>query len=388
MSFTNFTLPEKLYYDVVATNLNSGSSKDYPLYFNETRSTPFIQQPERYLMSIVRFTLDTPSLPIFLPSIQPNQNDKDLTIYSITLQWVNPLNPNESFSQQTYVRFQTQDLSATVPLPPSQNPNGLQNNNGGYYYIYNYQYWIYLVDLAFKECFIGLSTKVITAGFTMPTTFPPMMTFDTELNIAILNTDVLGYNTTSNNYIRIFFNGALYQLFSSFPIYIVGPSSQGDNVQIQTFSYGGSNLIPFPYFTDLYTAIQTFQEYSTIALWTPVLSIVFCSNSLPIIPNQISAPLLVAQGNSINNSGNNNNIQPIITDFVADNGIYKPSITYNPSAQFRWCQLQGNRPIYTLDLTVFWKDREGQLQPFRLTSGSSATIKLLFSLKDSFGMSK
>jgi hypothetical protein len=85
----------------------------------------------------------------------------------------------------------------------------------------------------------------------------------------------------------------------------------------------------------------------------------------------------------INNGGNNANISQIITDFVSDTGLYKPNIVYNPSAQYRYIELLGNRPIYNLDVTIYWKDRTGTLTPFRLSSGSTATLKFFFTKKSS-----
>jgi hypothetical protein len=176
----------------------------------------------------------------------------------------------------------------------------------------------------------------------------------------------------------------MYQLFSSFPVVINNLTSSllGINLQIDTNTYGGSNLVQYPPTSPTYTAIQVFQEYSTIALWTPITSIVFCSNTLPIVPNQVSAPLLFYDGRVIT-SGNNSNIAQVITDFVSDTGIYKPNIVYNPQAEYRLVELQGNRPLTNVDISIFWKNRFGELIPFRLSSGSSATIKILFSKKGS-----
>ena len=383
MSFFQGTKPELLYYDVVITNINSKNAPPPILYFNETRNSPFVQCPEDYYMSIIRFTLDTPSLPIFTCEIQDNQGDVNLSIYSCTLSWTNPVAPFQTFTFQKFLEFEPQALSAAVPPPPNQNANKLQNNSTGYYYIYNYQYVVFLVNKCINQAFIGLNALVVGAGLVLPSAFPPIMTFDTTTNIGILNSDVLGYNTTVANHIKIYFNSALYQLFSSFPIYIVGENVNGENLQIQTYSFGGANISPFPTaIAPLFNAIQTYQEYSTIALWTPVLSIVFCSNTLPIVPNQISAPQILINGDRIVSDGNNSNIANIITDLVSDNGIYKPNIVYNPQAQYRLIELQGNRPLTNLDIVVYWKDRTGQLQPFKLSSGSSATIKILFTAKN------
>jgi hypothetical protein len=374
--------PDKLYYDITITNLQTKTTPPPVAYFNESRNTPFVYDPESYYFSIIRFTLDTPTLPVFQPDIEPYQSDRDKTIYSFTLQWTNPVAPFQTFTQQTFVNFIPQDKEAVVPRPPSQTVNGLQNNTTGYYNLYNYQYWIYLCNLALQECYNDLSTQVTTAGLSLPTTNAPVLNFDTQNNIAILIADNAGYNNTVSNYIKIFFNPAMYQLFSSFPVIIdnLTDASLGINLQIDTATYGGSNLVQYPPTSPTYTAIQVFQEYSTVALWTPVTAIVFTSNTLPIVPNQVSAPLLFLDGRIIS-AGNNSNIAQVITDFVSDTGIYKPNIVYNPQAEYRLVELQGNRPLTNVDISISWKNRIGELVPFRLSSGSTATIKILFTKK-------
>lgn len=383
MSFTNRVLPEKLYYDVVITNLNNDNTPPPIAYFNETRSSPFVSDPEQYYMSIIRFTLDTPTLPVLIPEIKPYSTNLNDTIYSLTLQWQNPVAPFQVFTSQKYIQYAPQDQAVVVPLPPSQTNNGLQNNKTGYYDIYNYQYWIYLINQTFLSAYNDLKAQVLASALVLPSNFPPVMTYDTTNNIAILNSDVAGYSTTSANYIQMYFNSALHQQFCSFPFYIKTFNDPlGRNYQIQTNTFGGANTVQFPPTAPAFTAIETIQEYSTVSLWTPVASIVFCSNTLPIVSNQLSSPLLYINGVVLNNSSNNANISQIITDFVSDDGIYKPNIVYQPTAQYRLVELLGNRPIYTLDITIFWKDRQGQFNPFRLSAGSSATIKFLFTRKD------
>lgn len=379
---------DKIYYDVVITNLQTTTNPPPILYFNETRNSPIIQNPEDYYLSIVRFTLDTPTLPIFIPEIQPNQGNLNLTVYSITLSWTDPAT-SITYHQLNYVNFQTQDNAAPVPLPPNAYANGLQNNTTGYYSIYTFQYWIYLINLTFTACFNALAAQ-LPVGTVLPTTNAPILTFDTNSQIAILNCDVLGYDYTSANYIQIFMNPALFQLFSSFPFTVntLSAAAFNENVLIQTNTFGGANEIPFPPINPTYTAIQVVQEYSTIALWSPITSIVFCSNTLPIVPTQISAPSVFLNGVSYNNDGNNSNVSQIISDFVSDSGFYKPNIVYNPSAQYRLISLAGNRPISNLDISVFWKDRIGALQPFLIGSGVTATIKILFTRKGTSGTTK
>jgi len=384
MSFTSVHTPDKLYYDVTITNLETTTAIPPIAYFNETRNVPFVYDPESYLMSIIRFTLDTPTLPVIIPEIVPFSSNVNLTIYDITLSYTTTLGHYYTFTQP--IIFAPQDLQAEVPSPPSMTSNGLQNNSTGYYYIFNYQYFISLINTAFTACYNGLDTLVIAGGDALPSAYEPTMVFDSVGYTAQIYCDTAGYNTGSASpYIKIFFNPALFQLFSSFPFLIetLATPNAPQAVQLITDSFGGALLQSFPSLNTEYTAIVISQEYSTISLWTPVTSICFCSNTLPIVPNQISNPLLFVNGKVINNGGNNANISQIITDFVSDTGLYKPNIVYNPSAQYRYIELLGNRPIYNLDVTIYWKDRTGTLTPFRLSSGSTATLKFFFTKKSS-----
>ena len=70
MSFNSNHVASRLYYDIMLSNLNSTTSASPIITFNETRSNPFVYCPENYFLSIIRFSLDTCSLPIWVPTIQ------------------------------------------------------------------------------------------------------------------------------------------------------------------------------------------------------------------------------------------------------------------------------------------------------------------------------
>ena len=207
MSFTNLAQsPEKLYLDLQISNVNNLDNLPAILSFTETRTTPILINPQEYYMSVVRFSLDTPSLPIITPTIQYNQSDRNLTIYSVTLSWKNPVAPNQTFTQQTYLNYLPQDLMSPIPVPPNTTPSKIQDNSGGYYYIYSYQYWIYLINNTFTSCYNALNAQVTGAGLVLPSTHSPVLSYDTQSNIAILNCDLAGYNDTVANHISIYFN--------------------------------------------------------------------------------------------------------------------------------------------------------------------------------------
>jgi hypothetical protein len=385
MSFTTVSTPDKLYYDIQVSNVNNNNTLPPVLSFIETRNTPFLYESGKYFLSIIRFSLDTPNLPVFIPTIQAAPNtDINLTIYSVSLQWTNPEDTTQIFTVQKFIRYIPQSNIAEIPPNPTQTSNSLQYNIGNYYNIYNYQYFIYLINLQLTAAFSELVSQVEAVELELPTIQSPVLSWNTDNNTAVLNCDVLGYSTSSQNYIKIYFNTALSQLFSSFPVLINSVSSyEGLNAQIITDSYNNANVIQYPTYNPTYDAIQVFQEFSTVALWNPITSIVFTSNTLPIVSTQVSTPVLYLNGNQTGSNGNNALINQVITDFISNDGVYKPQLVYEPSAQFRYIELLSNRPLNTFDLQVYWKDRNGVLIPFYLSSGCTATIKVLFTKKTS-----
>jgi hypothetical protein len=390
MSFTNRDTPDKVYYDITISNLANTNTAPPPLYFNETRNSPFVIDPESYYLSIVRFTLDTNTLPVITPEIQADQSDRNLSVYSVTLEWENPVAPFQTFVQQTFLIYAPQNQQAVIPAPPSQTVNKLQNNATGYYDIFNYQYWILLVNQTLQQCYNDLNTQVVSAGLALPSAYAPIMNWDTQQSVAILNADIAGYNDQTSNFIKIYFNPSMFNLFSSFPFIIESSDvvANGKNSRIIMSGFGGANTVPYPAVAPLYTALQIVQEYSTLSLWTPITSIVFTSNTLPIVANQVSAPLLFNNGKRFTTGGNNANIAQVITDFIVDGGVYKPSISYVPSAQYRLVNLVGNTPLYNIDVEVFYRNRVGELIPFKLGSGGTATVKILFTRKGTEGEGK
>lgn len=368
-------LPDKVYYDMVISNLNNTNQKPPVAYYNETRSSPIIYDPYKYDLVVARWQLDTNYLPIFIPMIQTNSNDPNETIYSITLQW------GVYVGAPAYVSFLPQNKVAPVPLPPSSTTNKLQDNSNGYYDIYTYQYWIYLVNQCFQTAYDNLVAVAIGA---LPSAYAPVMTFDTLNNIAIINADVDGYDLNAGG-IKIFFNQAMGQLFSSFPFYIESfNDTYNRNFLIQTNVFSVANIADYPPTgTTLFSAYQVFQEFSTISAWNPIISIALASNTLPIVPNNEGVPSVIINGVNQQQSGNNNIQSQIITDFATD-GIYKPIITYIPSGEYRRVSLVGDKPLSNIDISVYYKDRQGRLNPVLLPAGCSISIKFLFEKKSEY----
>ena len=132
-----------------------------------------------------------------------------------------------------------------------------------------------------------------------------------------------------------------------------------------------------------YTMYQTIQEMSTLAIWNPIASVVFCTGMLPVVSTNIGPPLVYddTSNSNLTSSGNNSNLTNIISDFeipVSETNQYRPIIVYNPSAEYRLIDMNSSLNLNKIDISVFWKTHYGDFIPLRLQPGCAAHIKLLF----------
>jgi len=367
--------PDFIYYDVLFSNIKSTTTLPPIFQYQDTRTSPFLMRPDDYALSVVRFTIDTGSLPIFIPTIQSDQSNPNLTIYSVTLEY-------GGLAFTTPITWIPQDKISPVPFGPSQTSSGLQDNSNGYYNAYSYNYFTYLIYLALLESFnnmmAGPDPPPVNPSYD-PVIYPPFFEWDSSSNCLILYAPSGYYDVGNTDAIKIYVNSPLYNLMSSFQATFWGSSLDEDrNVQLLPVSIAGNNV------TQLQNEafyIQVYQEYSTISSWTPISSIVFTTSQLPISATQISVPIVLDNGIIQNSTTANNATSNIITDLVSEDGTYKPNLVYTPPGQNRYVSLYGNTPLVALDLQIFYKLRTGDLVPLRLVSGGTISMKILFQKK-------
>lgn len=372
--------PSKVYYDITIANVLSQTTQPPIIQFREQRQNAFVANAGDYYFSIVRFSVDTNTLPLFIPEIEPNQPNINLTVYSVTLQY-------GAFTVQQPIIWVPQNAFAELPSAPDQTYNRLQDNSTGYYYCFNYTYFTFLIQGAFDLAFASLQALV---GAPIATANGPVIIWNTDNNCAGVYAESAFYDNFPVGIvptpIEIYFNSPLANLLPSFVAKNFGAQgvTLGRNFLLVIGNFNGTQTIYLPTSAppaSQYVATTVFQEYSTTSSWTPISSIVFTSATLPIVSNQLSAPLIFKEGGIIYaNDGNNANFAQIITDFVADGGVYKPNLVYTPT-QLRLIDLLGNQPISQIDISVFWKSKLGQFYPMQLNSGGSCSIKCLFTKK-------
>jgi hypothetical protein len=373
--------PYHIYYDLDAINNETSGNQNQPVRFTITdvRNQPFLNSPENYFMSVVRFSLQTPTLPVFLPQVRLSQSNVNQLTYSFTVSYTHTTGTVYN-STQNYITYVPLDTTQPLPSPPLT----LQDITSEYYYIFNLNDFCTMMNTALAAAVASLIAVLTGASITPPSTNVPFFEWNPVNQVFILNADAAGYSNALANPIRIFCNTAMYTLINNFPFIKNSPVgvSLGKNYQFTIFSNNGTNVYPF----STYNAIQMYQDNSTIALFNPVQSVVFTTSLLPIVNSVIGLPKIFNSSTyNLSSVGNNSNISPIITDFVVPVSAinsYRPNIEYVPNGEYRLIDLYGLSPQNSMEITVLWKDNYGGTHIFMLGAGCSASIKLLFRRKD------
>ena len=391
--------PHHVYLDLDVINNNENNKVLPSLRFEEIRNTPFLDgDSSEYFCSIVRFTIQTGNtLPVFIPKIKIGQPDKAITIYVVTLKWTTSGSNPITHTVNRTVNYTPEDLVAPDPLPPLDK----QDISSSFYYVHNYGHFITMVNTALLGCMNDLRFATgggSAAGSLLDGVQPPFLDFDPITNRVILHADILWFDEVipiqSNvNPIEIYFNERLYDLFVGLQ-YSYTSAIGNENYKLRV-KYNNSNAVdkkivvgPDPSTrteTIKVTYVQMYQEISSIALWSPVASIIFATALLPVMATQTSLPKDLGGDNNINSYGNNSNLLSAISDFsiaVDSNNQYRPMVVYNPGAEYRLIDMHSCMNLNKVDIIVYWKDTFGNIHPFELQPGCSANVKLMFRRKD------
>jgi hypothetical protein len=373
--------PYHQYYDLdCINNATNGTTAPVQLQFNDIRNSPYINCPENYFMSLVRFYVESSSLPIMLPAVEIGQSNPNKLIYSVSMRYVGV--SSTIYTQQTFLTYVPYDTLAPVASAPTT----YQDVSTTYYYIYSYQQWIKMINTALASCITALNASVVAAanGDVLPSTNAPFMIMDPNSFTTNMNADISGFNESLARPIELYFNTALWSLYNNYQWTGYGNSSSlnGRNYKMNIYNNNGQNSMTI---SALYTVLVMFQEQPTVSLLNPVSSIVFTTGQLPVVPSLSSTPILFNSSTSNTSGGNNANISPIISDFEVPFSAldtYKPNISYSASAEYRLIDLYGNSPLNAIQITVSWKDFFGNIRPLYLLADCVANLKIMFRRKD------
>lgn len=331
-------LDDKIYVDCNFTNEVNDSTEPARINFFQSRSQPILQDTTNYFLSIIRFQCNTSTLPVFIPVMKNGSSQE--TAYSITMAY------NGKYYQQ-YMQFIPQNVGKA---------------DEERLFVYNFKHVIYLIHKCSKSCLQGLNAIVNTNTSVVPyITYNP----STQLCSIAYDPDFYGFNETDK--INVYFNHSMYTLLSSFPIqYLASTIGNGCNYQLNFLLSDDGETIT--------------QELPSVGTWSPVSSVVFTTNLLPIHASAIPPTQLYKKNQLINSSSNDNSLQ-IITDFIGNDLICTPLILYSPSV-YRYMDLRNGSVIKDIDLQVYWINKNtGRYHPLTLSSGGTCSVKILLSKK-------
>lgn len=367
---------EMVYYniDIINGRTNSSSINNDPIAsFSETRDTPIINDASKYFMSIVRFTMNgIKDLPLFLPVVRTNQNDINQTVYEISLD----IESNGVKYESTKpIMFRPESKSTILPQAPLLK----QDLSTDYYFVHTYQHWLNLVNETFQTCLDDLQTQInASANPTSLSETAPYMIYDKD-------TQKFSIFVKPTAQYEIYFNTNMSNLFSNFDSErISDKDARGRFVRIFTRDLFGTNTVTLKGVNYL----KITQEWnSTSTCWSPIESIVFTSNMLPIVSEQVSPPVVFGNSNVSNTNSSISAFEPIITDISLplENAYqYKEFLSYTPTSEYRLVSMTSSQQeIKSVNISVFWKNRlDGSLVPLRMSNLSNISMKIMFRRKD------
>ena len=374
----NSNQPAHIYYSTdIINNTTTGDNNPVPLIFSDIRNADILGCCENYFCSIVRFSIDTgPSLPIFIPQILVGQANVNKTVYNITMTY-------KTFSATEAIIYVPTDVTQPTPAAPL---TGVDYSSD-YYLMFSYQKWLKYVNTCLATCLNSLNTAVVAGGDVLPISLLniPFMEIDPVNLTCIFNADALGFNASLANPINIYFNTALYSLYTFFQYTRYGPTASNGKNYLLNIYFNNNNSTITNVGGTTYTALQMYQEGSSSALMNPIESIVF-TTTLPIVTENIGIPI-VYNSTTTTNSGGNPNSSPILSDFQVPFSAlnnYRPTIEYSPTSEYRLVDMFGSGALNNIQLNVYWKDKFANLRPIMLSAGCGASVKLMFRRKDYF----
>ena len=376
-----------IYYDISVFNNDTMGSMPVNLSFSETRSGgALVENPSNYFFSIVRFEIDSPTLPVFIA--EPSSGSVNSLIYTFVIETVdNENNPVNVYKQQVQYVPSNNNTS-----PPTTTDINLSSD---YYFVYNYHRFIYMVNTCLASIF-----ESISAPERCSVAAAPYFMYDSASGLNTLYT-TQEFETTSNpspRKLNLYWNAPTETLFSGFDTTAISDAESirldGGVVGAHLNKYYKMNVNN--YYNKNITTVKTgeltsmayitmVQNYASFAMCSPIQNIVFTtSGNLPISNAQTAAPVIYSSSGECLTQGAASDISPILTDFIVPlttGTEYKPKINYNPSV-YRLIDLKGNNPIKSVDLQVYWKSKiDSKLHPFVLGSQCGATCKIMFRKK-------
>lgn len=328
-----------IYYDVSYYNDKSTNQK---ATIFENRSNPIIKNPSKYQLSVVRFTIPTQYLPIFIWKNISGTNNPDNAYYSVTI----------NGSQQFLQFVSNSGLTATDP---------------NYLFIYSYQHFLDAINAALKLAFVA------TGGAA---TAPPYMIYDSKNELFALVTQY-AYATVANY--QIYFNDKLFSFFDNFNVKRLGNGlALGKDFQFNINNNGDNDFIGHPPTYARAGALDSYifyQETKAAYLWNTSRNLILTTNGIPISEEGVN----YRTNNTSTQQSSNSSYRKILTDFdlpLTEN--VRSYIQYVPQGEYRMISMYGDSSVYTFDMSIFFETEDLTVHQLYIPPGESFNVKIMF----------
>ena len=321
---------EHIYYNIDIRKPSDYESKDIPYQasFNETRVEPVLYRPSDYELAVVRFSIPSQNIPIFIWKENA---------FSVSLKYLN-------FVFTTTLQF-------------------IPNSPGGSYDYYGKSIWNYqdLIDSMNVGLLASFNDFVSgTTAFAGKPTLPPYMIYTASTELCGLVAPIQ-YDTTIANPVYIYFNSNLANYFPALQNFGTADATLNKWIRVKDNFNNRSTIAGNDYYTIT-------EEYITLFLWNDLQKILLETDSIPTVPE-----LLGSQTNKT---------RKIITDFEPLSQVNDRSIIqFFPQGALRFYDLISNYPLTNMNVKIFWQDKLGEQYPIYLNSTDNLTIKLYFKKK-------
>ena len=361
------------YFNMTISNINpqnsgliSGSSlvsKIAQLTTNPTQ--PILNKMEDYYGSIIRFSVPGLNLPLVQCLVQTPVTDIDKLIYSFTLTY------NDINGDQTFWEFQPEVEPPVAVIPPDNTPTQTFTN---YYFLYQYQSIINIMNVALKNALINLKTKAGTEDIQdSPDAF---FYYDCNSNLISLYSPPLFDATGDQLAILINFNSVASIFFAAMPYQFYGynnPFGIDATIRVQNNQTLNQKTI------DSVIYNITSQEFVSLG-YMSYLKNIFIGTNMPITSETFY----------INNPQGQQNVNydNILTDYLPDltttndAGIASKNFIYNAPSLYRLFEFQSKGPLYEISAGISFSDNLGNQYPLYLEKGQAVEIKFMFIKKN------
>jgi len=319
---------DHIYYNIDIRKGLDHKGLPFQATFNETRVDNIVNKPSDYDLAVVRFSIPSQNIPIFLWK----ENEFKITF--------------------SYLNF---NFTTTLQYIPNS-PGGLYDYYGSS--IWNYQDFIDIINVALLASFNAFVAG--TPAFANKPTQSPYMIFNSETQLCSLIAQN-DFDTTYTNPVYIYFNRGLINFF---------PALQNfdQNEDIKTSWIRVKNNFNNIIVKGAFTYYEVKEEYSTLFLWSDLQKIILETDTIPV-----SSELLGTQENKT---------RRVITDFepISQNND-RSVIQYFPQGPLRFYDLISNYPLKNMNLYIRWETKGGLSFPIYLNEYDIATVKLYFKKK-------